>query len=258
MKALLINQIELNHFNRDKNSLQICKEVNLSFNKGEVIGVIGPNGSGKTTFLKSLIGTKNLASGSISLNGQSIDTVRNQGKIAYIPQNIENSFFSWMSVKKNLMTVLTSAKNNKNILKQLWEEFDIRFSFENRPKNCSGGMLQQAAVVRSFMNSPELIVADEPFSALDVQVAEKIRKTFRNKVKSSQAVAIVAMHNLDDILAVCDKVILITNKPYTSIEENGYHRLMIYKNDNVGDIGSSPEKSLALTVNKLFTPYEIQ
>lgn len=257
MEALSINQIELNYLNQDKNSLSICKEVNLSINKGEVIGVIGPNGSGKTTFLKSLIGTKKLDGGSILLNGQSIGDVRSQGKIAYIPQNIGNSFFSWMSVKQNLLAILTSSKNNKDFLTQLWEEFDISFSYDNRPGNCSGGMLQQAAIVRSFINSPELIVADEPFSALDVHVAERIRTIFRDKIKSSQAVAIVAMHNLEDIVAVCDKVILITNKPYTSSDRKGYHKLTIYKNDNVGDISSNPGKSLALTVNKLFTPYEI-
>lgn len=252
MRSLSIENLKIIHssFNKRELEIVICENLSLRFNQGEVIGILGPNGSGKTSLLRSLINLQKTASGSIKYCAKNEHNLN--PKLAYIPQDIHNSFFSWLSLKQNIL-ITGKQKKLYTKLKALWDDFDISFKTNLKPSECSGGMLQQAAIVRSFINSPNVIVGDEPFSALDVSTASKIRSSFRKKIKESKAIAILALHNLDDLLAICDKIIFIPNKPYTSDKNSSLNVIKIYTNKYIDkEEILNEEGSLAYTIEKLF------
>ena len=245
MESLQIQNLQIKHKQNEGGELVVCDRLSFDINMGEVIGIFGPNGSGKTTLMKCILGLIKPSKGEVNYVG------RDKITYAYIPQQIENSFFSWLSVRRNINYVRNVA--SKNTLQSLWNDFYITFDPKIKPSKCSGGMLQQAAIVRAFINNPDVIVGDEPFSALDVETAGRIRWVFRKKVKQCKAIAIVAMHNLDDLMAVCDKVIFIPNKPYSSVDDKLLHPIKIYTNKYVSkDDFFDKESSLKSTLEQVF------
>ena len=251
MKTLTLNNLEIKYSTPSKENLVICKELNLQFNQGEIIGVFGPNGSGKTSLLRALLKLKELASGNITYL-ETITKKEKNPKKAYIPQGIQNSFFSWLDLKNNILMASKEEKSLEHFL-SLWSDFGITFKSSLRPSDCSGGMLQQAAIIRAFINKPDIIIGDEPFSALDVSTAGRVRSIFREKVKDKGVIAVLALHNLDDLLCVCDKIVFIPNKPYSSKEKPPFHQIKVFKNPHVdGEEVSDKERSLAHTLEQLF------
>lgn len=251
MKTLIVKNLQIKYINPSKEELIICDELSLEFKEGEIIGVFGPNGSGKTSLLRVLLGLKESTLGSVIHFDNEIIR-ENTLKRAYIPQDIQNSFFGWLSLKNNITLVSKNEKSSEK-LTDLWNDFGINFKSTIKPSDCSGGMLQQSAIIRAFINDPEIIIGDEPFSALDVSTAGRMRSVFRKKIKTTKAIAVLALHNLDDLLTVCDKVLFIPNKPYSSGSKNAFHQIKIYNNPHAGSREVvDKEYSLTHTLERFF------
>ncbi len=190
---------------------------NVSFDvyENEFLGIIGPSGSGKSTILSLIFGLLTPTSGQIHM--AELPHSADETPIGYMLQ--KDHLFEWRSIYKNITLgleihhQLTSEK--KAFIQHLLKEYDLE-NFKNaRPSQLSGGMRQRAALIRTLALKPEMLLLDEPFSALDSQtrlsVSEDIYKILRKEHKS----AILVTHDISEAISFCDRIIILTKRPGT-------------------------------------------
>ena len=199
------NMIEINNLEKsyNKKNVKVLNKVNYKFKRGKTYSLVGPSGSGKSTLLNllSLIDTPNL--GNIFIDGQKInfkekninDKIRsNKIGIIYQDKNlltdfsvIENIYLSRLAISNNK---LDAMKESKNLLKK----FDLLKRQNHFTSELSGGEMQRVAIARALINSPNIILADEPTGNLDFKNAKLVFKTLF-KLKSKNRLIIYATHN---------------------------------------------------------------
>jgi len=219
--------MELSHLNAwytNGNRLPILQNVSLSVASGETLGIVGPNGCGKTTLLRVIAGLHRSWEGSVH------GVPQRPGAFRYLPQDYRNSFFPWASIGRSIQMLSGSRLGHgdcRTRMQELADVFGITLNFSLKPAQCSGGMLQQAAFIRAFYSDattvPELIIADEPFASLDAHVSRKLRGEFVRQIKRGQLRAIVVLHGIDELADVCDRILVIPDKPFTTVAGTEAH-----------------------------------
>ena len=188
---------------------------NISFNveKGEFIAIIGPSGCGKTSVLSIIAGLLKASSGKVIFNGKELTKPDNS--IGYMLQRDE--LFPWRTIEKNAVLPLVikrdkdpiKRKNVEELLKKygLW---DFRNSY---PDQLSGGMRQRAALIRTLACSPELLLLDEPFSALDYQTRLSVCDDVYSIIKNENKTAVLVTHDISEAIAMADRIIVLGKRP---------------------------------------------
>lgn len=240
-KTLLVKDI-CAWFENEDGKVSVFWGVSFQVKPGEIIGIFGPNGCGKSTLLRTIVGIHPTMTGEIQL------PARNSGEsqISMIPQRYRESFFDWASLKMNLLMTFPNAikenKKNRQLVEQIKGELDLDLDLRLRPNQSSGGMVQQAAMIRALANDPDMLIADEPFSALDVEVASRIRRSFRKTVKNRNVVALIVLHDLESILEVCDKVLVIPGKPFSTTDIENHGKAFVLENRHLDEKGKVEQK----------------
>lgn len=183
----------------------ILKDISLSANRGEVVGIIGRNGSGKSMLFKTMVGFFIPQEGEISIDGENI---LNKGSF---PKNIgalieSPGFLPGYSGYKNLQP-LASIQNkitNDEIFKVL-KEVGLGDSLDKKVKTYSLGMKQRLGIAQAYMESPDIIILDEPTSGLDKQGVADIRELFRGLAKKGKVI-LISSHILEDIQTLASRV----------------------------------------------------
>ncbi|MEG0906639.1 MAG: ABC transporter ATP-binding protein [Clostridium sp.] len=187
--------------------LEVLKNINFSLNEGDIITLLGPSGSGKSTILNILTNLLHPTSGEVNI----------KGKIGYMFQR--DHLLEWRNIMDNITIGLEiqrklndgSIKKIERLLKTygLWEYRNMY------PKELSGGMRQRVALIRTLSVSPDILLLDEPFSALDYQtrilVSDDIYKIIKNENKS----AILVTHDISEAISMSDKVYILSKRPAT-------------------------------------------
>jgi ABC-type nitrate/sulfonate/bicarbonate transport system ATPase subunit len=229
-----MSNIELKdiYFDYGENQTKIFSKLNLEFKKGEIFAIFAPNGTGKSTLLQYILNST---------------TINKENTIGYIPQKYNESFFNWLSIKNNIQLVkqkpIEKFKKNSLDINKTAKDLNINIDLNLRPLQCSGGMLQQASILRAFSIQPNVIIADEPFASLDYKIAKKIIYSMREMVQKNNMTMIVVLHNIEDIKNLCDRVLVIPSKPFSTSEIEGHYQALIIENefikDNLNDYGDT-------------------
>ncbi|MEI3245947.1 MAG: ATP-binding cassette domain-containing protein [Lachnospiraceae bacterium] len=200
--------IEVKHASKKIKEVQILTDVNLNIQKGEICGIIGRNGSGKTVLLKSICGFMPLTEGEILQNGKRIGTdtefIEDAGFI------IENpSFLPMKSGYKNLK-YLASIRNlaDEKRIRECLELVGLAEDADKAVGKYSMGMRQRLGIAQAIMEDPSIIILDEPMNGLDNQGVEEMRNLFL-KLKEEGKTFLIVSHNREDIEMLCDHVYMM-------------------------------------------------
>ena len=191
--------------------------LSLSVQPEEFIAVIGSNGSGKTSLLKAILGDEQLAAGNINLAGQSIS--RGSARIGYIPQHRTSDFNTPMRARDLLRLGLEghrfglpwptrSAKAKINHVLDCIDGHDLA---DQPVSNLSGGQLQRFRVGQAVIGSPDLILADEPLSALDLHQQSSVAALLDEERREHKSAVLFVTHDVNPILSMVDRVLYLAN-----------------------------------------------
>lgn len=207
----MASRIQLTHvdksFYTDQGELLVLKDINLILKRGEILAILGPSGSGKSTILNILSNLLAPTSGEVKINGQ----------IGYMFQH--DHLLEWRTIMDNVMIGLeiqkkltAESKAKVERLLKIYGLWEFRNSF---PRELSGGMRQRAALIRTLATNPDILLLDEPFSALDYQtrlmVSDDIYKILKNEHKE----AILVSHDISEVISMADEVCVLSKRPAT-------------------------------------------
>lgn len=189
--------------------------ISFSAAPGEFTAVVGPSGCGKSTLLSLIAGLMKPESGRIFLNGELL--TENSSKIGYMLQH--DHLFEWRSVYRN---ILLGAEINHMLTPEirkradeLLDQYGLKRFVRSRPSELSGGMRQRAALIRTLLLEPELLLLDEPFSALDYQTRLTVSDDIGQIIRRSGKTALLVTHDLSEAVSLSDKVVVLTRRPAT-------------------------------------------
>jgi urea transport system ATP-binding protein len=185
--------------------------MNLEIGEGEIISLVGRNGMGKTTLLKSLIGMVPQESGHILLDGEDISEQQSHERVAsgigFVPQG--RMIFSTMTVTENIVTGLTTT-GEKKVPEDLYDLFPVLKEMgKRRGGNLSGGQQQQLAIARALASRPKLLVLDEPTEGIQPSIIREMAQTLRRIRDERGLTILVSEQVLSFALDVSDKVMVI-------------------------------------------------
>ncbi|MDF1764745.1 MAG: urea ABC transporter ATP-binding subunit UrtE [Oleibacter sp.] len=185
--------------------------MNLTLNPNEIIAVLGRNGMGKTTLMKSLIGMIPSKGGSVKLDSKELTTLKSFERVAagvgFVPQG--RMIFSTMTVKENIETGLTST-GEKEIPSDLYELFPVLDEMKDRRGgNLSGGQQQQLAIARALASKPSVLLLDEPTEGIQPSIIKEMARTLK-KIRDKRGLSIMVSEQvLSFALDVADRILVI-------------------------------------------------
>ena len=243
----MVNQIQVNQFNKSFESKLVHKSVTFKVERGECLGLVGGSGAGKSVILRSLIGLEKPDSGNIFIDGTDIvpmnedELISIRRKVAYVFQN--GALFDSMSVFENLAYplreegLLTEDEIEKRIHLQL-SEFGLLGTEKLLSSELSGGMQKRVGLARAIISNPEIVLYDEPTAGLDPFNTKKLQEMIL-RLKSKGVTSIFVTHDMPSAFAVCDRIALLLEGEIKAI-------------GTINDLHSQPDSLLERFVNGLF------
>lgn len=187
--------------------------ISFTLMPGEFLAIVGPSGCGKSTLLNVICGLLDAEQGSILMDGSPVQ--QQTARIGYMLQ--KDHLLEWRSVYKNVLLGLEIRKEVSPKKKVLVEEMLKTYGldkFKNaRPSQLSGGMRQRAALIRTLALKPDLLLLDEPFSALDYQTRLNVSDDIGRILKKEHKPAILVTHDISEAISMADRVIILSKRP---------------------------------------------
>lgn len=207
MKSILkIDSLRKTYHTKDTETLAV-ENFSFELTPGEFIAIVGPSGCGKSTILSILADLDKKSGGKIEMDKNI--------KIGYMLQN--DSLFEWRTIYSNCLIGLEINKNlteeNKNYVTTLLKNYGLYDFKDSYPSNLSGGMRQRCALIRTLATKPNILLLDEPFSALDYQTRLSVSDDVYKIIKKENKSAIMVTHDLAEAISMADKVIVLSKRP---------------------------------------------
>lgn len=205
-KILSIEHLRKNYQSKNSETVAI-EDFSFDLNNGEFVAIVGPSGCGKTTILSILAGLLNKTDGNI--------VMQENLKIGYMLQ--QDALFNWRTILSNCLLGLeiNNCLDEKNIenVKNLLNTYGLNDFINSYPNSLSGGMRQRVALIRTLATNPDILLLDEPFSALDYQTRLAVADDVYKIIKSEKKSAIMVTHDLAEAISMADRVIVLTKRP---------------------------------------------
>ena len=238
-------KLEIKNISLNLDGDRILDNLNLSINEEEIISIIGPSASGKTSLLRVIAGFENITTGKIKLNNQVVDDTLSvigpeKRNIGIIFQDL--ALFPHLNCAENITFGISKLPTEEQIqrLQRLEEVLSITEISKKFPHEISGGQQQRVAIARALAPKPEILLLDEPFSALDEELKEKLLADVKILLKEEKITTIVITHNIKEAFQLSDKIAFLNDKKIIQIDSpyNIYHKPMTREIANFCGIGS--------------------
>lgn len=188
---------------------KVLDNISFSVNSGEFLSIVGPSGCGKSTLLSLLSGMLSCEEGEI------IFPDKTKQKMGYMLQH--DHLLDFRSIYKNTILGLEinhcMTKENLQYVNDLIEEYGLFDFKDKKPKELSGGMKQRVALIRTLALKPDILLLDEPFSALDFQTRLIVSNDISNIIRKEHKTAILITHDISEAIRLSDRVIVLSNRP---------------------------------------------
>ncbi len=206
MKEVLRFENVCKHYHSRQGETIAVENVNFSVNEGEFVAIIGPSGCGKTTLLSLAAGLIPPTHGKVFNHGVSF---------GYMLQKDE--LFPWRTIEKNIFLPLeikrTLSEQTRGRALALAEKYGLGQFLKNYPNSLSGGMRQRAALIRTLSVNPDVLLLDEPFSALDYQTRLSVCDDVYKIIRSEKKTALLITHDISEAISVADKIVVLSARP---------------------------------------------
>ena len=207
--------IEIKNLNKHYNNIEAVKNINFTINKGSIVGLLGPNGCGKTTTIGMMLGLIKPSSGTVFINGQNIESEKNRTKILekmnFISPYVELP--KKLTVEENLKVYgkMYGVKNLKDKISDLMKQLNLSEFKTRKTGELSSGQKNRVSLAKALINDPEILLLDEPTASLDPDVGDYIRSYIESFASKKGATILLASHNMNEVERLCNEVMMMKN-----------------------------------------------
>ena len=203
--------VSVNNLSKNFSSFEAVKEISFSINESEILGLLGPNGCGKTTTIGMMLGLLKPTSGEVIINGLNVENNRINllKKMNFISPYIELP--KKLTVKENLMVYgkLYSVNGINNRIDYLTETLRLSEFINKKTGELSSGQKNRVSLAKAVVNDPDILLLDEPTASLDPETGDFVR-TFIEKISSEKKMSILlASHNMDEVKRLCKSILMM-------------------------------------------------
>ncbi len=205
--------IEVNNLTKMFGNTLAVENINFKINKSKIVGLLGPNGCGKSTTIGMLLGLIKPSTGSVVIDGKNIEKNRTNllKKMNFISPYIELP--KKLTVEENLKVYgrLYGVNNLQNKIDDLMEKLNLKDFRSRKTGELSSGQKNRVSLAKALVNEPEILLLDEPTASLDPDVGDYIRAYIEEYASNKKATILLASHNMDEVERLCHEVMMMKN-----------------------------------------------
>ena len=206
--------IQIKNLKKKFNNNFAVNGINFEIDKDRTLGLLGPNGCGKTTSIGMILGLIKPTSGEIIIDNKNLDTFKRDEILARI--NFASPYIELpkkLTVRQNLEVYsrLYGIKNRKERIDEISEDLNISDFFERKTGELSSGQKNRVSLAKSLINKPEILLLDEPTASLDQDIGDFVRSYIQNYRSKNKVTILLASHNMAEVERLCDSIIMMKN-----------------------------------------------
>lgn len=210
-------RIELQHvsmiYQSTEGEVEALRDVSFDVEDGSFVSIVGPSGCGKSTLLSLIAGIERPVSGRILLDGEPVDGP--SGSVGFMPQR--DQLFEWRTVWRNVLLGAELRGQNTTARRtevgRLIAQYALTGFTKKLPNQLSGGMRQRCALIRTLAVEPEILLLDEPFSALDYQTRLAVSSDISDIIRKTNKTAVLVTHDIAEAICMSDVIVVMTHRP---------------------------------------------
>ena len=205
--------IEIKNLNKKYNNVEAVRNINFKINKGSIVGLLGPNGCGKTTTIGMILGLIKPTSGSVFVNEKNIEKENNRTeileKVNFISPYVELP--KKLTIEENLKVYgkMYGVNNLQKKISDLMDELNLREFKKRKTGELSSGQKNRVSLAKALINDPEILLLDEPTASLDPDVGDYIRTNIENFASKRGTTILLASHNMNEVERLCSEVMMM-------------------------------------------------
>ena len=206
--------IQIKNLTKNYNNTKAVNNISFNMEKNKTIGLLGPNGCGKTTSIGMLLGLIKPTSGEIIIDNENLENLKRNDILARI--NFASPYIELpkkLTVRQNLEVYgrLYGVKNLKKRVDEISEDLNIKNFYDRKTGELSSGQKNRVSLAKSLINKPEILFLDEPTASLDPDIGDFVRTYIQKYKDENQVTILLASHNMAEVERLCDSIIMMKN-----------------------------------------------